>query len=444
VATDGASLYTHIIKLDWLNVTPLFNPNENWHCAARRIFKNYVFDEKKFVSHPDKLNAHRFAEDAFELAHFRVASNAIRLSNELLLSMIPLFNPRHELEACGEHIFSSFRRVAESGMYVNGEEGRIFESQLAEYCRIPHAVSVSSGTAALELLLRADGVGRGTKVVTTAHTFVAVLEAILSVGAEPLFVDIDDDTWQMPSGRWPDDVVIACHLYGGFSAGVWSNARLVYEDASQSFGGKLNGRALGTFARAGAISLYPTKNLSAMGDAGVIITGDIDLASRLRALRNHGQTAPQVHDYCGTTGRMDEIQAAILSDKLRHLESFLHGRRQAASFYVKHIGDLPLKLPPEAVGYTAAPNLFVVRSQARDKLSEFLRSRGIITGVHYPTPLHLMPAYRNQPWAQVSLPHTERLCAEILSLPLWVGITPEAQAQVVSAIREFFGVGGLS
>lgn len=356
--------------------------------------------------------------------------------------MIPLFNPIPELEACGEQIFSAFRRVAESGMYVNGEEGRNFESQLAEYCRIPYAVGVSSGTTALELLLRAGGVGRGTKVVTTAHTFVAVLEAILSAGAEPFFVDIDDETWQMPCGEWPNDVVIVCHLYGGFSAGVWSKACRLYEDASQSFGGMLDGRPLGTLTRAGAISLYPTKNLSAIGDAGVIITGDVDLATRLRALRNHGQTAPQVHNYCGTTGRMDEVQAAILSEKLKRLESFLHARRKAASFYVRHLSDLPLKLPVEAAGYVAAPNLFVIRTEARDKLREFLRARSITTGVHYPTPLHLMPAYSHQPWAQASLPNTERLCAEILSLPLWAGITTEAQARVVSEIRQFFGIGG--
>lgn len=352
---------------------------------------------------------------------------------------IPVFNPKYELEPCCKQIQYAFERVARSGIYVNGTECQQFERRFAELCQIPFAVGVSSGTMALELLLRADGVEAGARVITTAHTFVAVLEAILAVDAEPVFVDIDPETWQMPCGEWPNDVVIVCHLYGGFSAGVKATARLLYEDASQSFGGVFQGTLLGTLGRAGAISLYPTKNLSAMGDAGVIITRDEGLASRLRALRNHGQTMPQVHDYCGTTGRMDELQAAILAEKLSRFDSFLDARRHAAEFYFSHLEGLPLRFPSDVDDYTSAPNLFVVRCEARDELQTFLRARGVMTGIHYPTPLHKMPAYRDQPWAQVSLPRTELLCDEILSLPLWFGITEEDQEHVVSVIREFFG-----
>jgi dTDP-4-amino-4,6-dideoxygalactose transaminase len=352
--------------------------------------------------------------------------------------MIPLFNPQYEFEMCRETILNAFRRVAESGIYVNGAECERFESMLAASCEASHAVGVASGTMALELLLRADNAGHGTRVVTTAHTFVAVLEAILAVNAEPLFVDIDPETWQMPAGHWPHESVIVCHLYGGVSEAVKSSARLLYEDASQSFGGSLDGHPLGTLARAGAVSLYPTKNLSAIGDAGVIMTNDAELASRLRALRNHGQSTPQVHDYCGTTGRLDEVQAAILSEKLKHFNRFLEARRQASRFYHEHLSDLPLRFPKEIHGSVAAPNLFVLRTEARDELQEHLKAQGIKTGIHYPTPLHRMPAYRDRSWSQVSLPHTERLCAETLSLPLWAGITPEQQRQVVDAVRAFF------
>jgi dTDP-4-amino-4,6-dideoxygalactose transaminase len=356
--------------------------------------------------------------------------------------LIPLFNPSLEFDICGTPGFETFTRVGESGMYVSGVECVRFEIELAQRLQIPFAIGVSSGTMALELLLRADGVGRGDKVVTSAHTFVAVVEAILSTGAEPMFVDIDPDTWQMPPGNWPDAVVMVCHLYGGASAAVRSTARLLYEDASQSFGGSLEGRRLGTLTRAGAISLYPTKNLSAMGDAGVVITSDEDLACRLRALRNHGQTAAQVHEYRGTTGRLDEIQAAILCEKLKRFDSFLKARREAARYYLEHLQDLPLGFPQDLPQSNSAPNLFVVRTEARDRLKKFLASQEITTGIHYPTPLHLMPAYRDQPWAQVSLPETERLCAEILSLPLWVGISPQQQARVVETIRKFFGADG--
>lgn len=158
--------------------------------------------------------------------------------------MIPLFKPELEFAICKEEVLCAFRRVAESGIYVNGAECQRFELMLAEFCGASYAVGVASGTMALELLLRADGAAHGTRVVTTAHTFVAVVEAILAVNAEPLFVDIDPETWQMPVGQWPDDLLIVCHLYGGISEAVKSSARLLYEDASQSFGGLLNYRPL--------------------------------------------------------------------------------------------------------------------------------------------------------------------------------------------------------
>lgn len=352
---------------------------------------------------------------------------------------VPLFDPRQEMDVCLKGGHEGFDRIARSGMYVNASECQRFEEEIQAYFQSPYAIAVASGTTALELLLRADGVGRGDRVVTSAHTFVAVIEAILHTGAEPLLVDIDPLTWQMPAGHWPDDAVIACHLYGGACAAILSKARLLYEDASQSIGGTFEGTYLGTLTRAAAISLYPTKNLSAMGDAGIILTSDAALASRLRALRNHGQAVAQVHDYCGTTGRMDEIQAAILSEKLKRFGAFIEARRRAAHFYADRLKDLPAHLPQPLRGSQDAPNLFVIRCQARDELKAFLQAQGIGTGIHYPTPIHQMPAYRNCRWAQVSLPHTEQLCAEILSLPLWVGISPEQQDCVAGAVRAFFG-----
>lgn len=359
-----------------------------------------------------------------------------------MITEVPLFNPKIELKVCGDDIDRAFHRVSTSGMYVNGSECSSFERELTGYCNVPFAIGVSSGTMALELILRADEVGKGIRVVITAHTFVAVLEAILAVGAEPLFVDIDPNTWQMPVGNWSNYVVLVSHLYGGVSPAVQSEARLLYEDTSQSFGGKLNDQLLGTFSRASAISLYPTKNLSAMGDAGVIITGDADLAYRIRAIRNHGQIAPQVHHYTGTTGRLDEIQAAILREKLKRIDFFVVERKQIAQFYLDHFRDLPLRFPKQILGSSDSPNLFVVRTNARGELREFLRARNVITGIHYPTPLHLMPAYCTQLWAQVSLPQTESLCDEILSLPLWTGMNVDSLKSVVNAVREFFGADG--
>lgn len=353
-------------------------------------------------------------------------------------SIIPLFNPKQELIACGEVLFNKIQDVANNGIYVNGDRTAEFENCFTKKFQAPFAVAVSSGTTALELMLRAEEVGHGNRVVTSAHTFVAVLEAILHVGAEPLLIDIDPHTWQMPAGNWSEEVVIVSHLYGGASAAIESQARLLYEDASQSLGATLNGNYLGTLSRVAAVSLYPTKNLSAMGDAGIILTSNEKLANRLRAIRNHGQIHPQVHDYCGTTARMDEIQAVILKEKLGHFDKFLTARRNAAKYYDEYLCDLPLKFPLQLEGTESAPNLYIVRCSQRNELKQFMAERGIISGIHYPTPFHLMPAYKNQAWAQVTLPHTEQLCDEILSLPLWVGILEEQQSRVVSAIREFF------
>jgi len=351
---------------------------------------------------------------------------------------IPLFRPQAEIDECRAGVEGAIWRVIASGTYVNGPECQHFEDAVAQWCGVPFAVAVSSGTMALELLLKADGVGPGCRVVLTAHTFVAVLEAILAVGAEPTFVDINPETWQMPTGNWPGSTVIVSHLYGSASAATGSTCQQLYEDASQSFGGLLNGARLGTLSRAAAVSLYPTKNLSAVGDAGVILTSDGDLALRLRALRNHGQTAPQVHEYVGTTGRIDELQAAILCEKLQMLDKFVEQRQRAARFYTDELSSLPIRLPTEVPGSVPVPNLFVLRTDDRERLRSTLQAKGIGTGIHYPTPLHKMSAYRNKQWAAVSLPETEALCRETLTLPLWAGISAEEQARVVQAVRVHF------
>jgi dTDP-4-amino-4,6-dideoxygalactose transaminase len=347
---------------------------------------------------------------------------------------IPLFRPQVEVDACEGAVEQAFARVARSGVYVNGPETERFETALAEWFGIGHAVALSSGTTALEWMLRAEGIGPGTSVVLTAHTFVAVLEAILAVGAEPRFVDIDPVTWQMPRVDGGGDVVLVSHLYGALSPAVASSGARVYEDASQCVGATLAGRRAGTLTRAAGVSLYPTKNLAALGDAGVLLTADGDLAARMRALRNHGQTGHQLHTLCGTTARIDEVQAAILSAKLPRLDAFVEERRRIWRVYRDALADV-VEFPSNLPDSEPAPNLCVIRVPHRDALRRALDAGGIATGVHYPTPLHKMPAYRDAPWAKVALPHTERLCDEIVSLPLWVGISNEQLERVVAAVR---------
>jgi dTDP-4-amino-4,6-dideoxygalactose transaminase len=348
---------------------------------------------------------------------------------------IPLFRPQGEVAACNGSIERAFARVSASGVYVNGPETARFEEAFAQWSGSPHAVALSSGTTAIELLLRADGVGAGMSVTLTAHTFVAVLEAILAVGAEPRFVDIDPVSWQMPSLASDGDAVIVSHLYGSLSPAVNSAGRRVYEDASQCVGATLDGRRAGTLTRGAAVSLYPTKNLAALGDAGVLLTTDAALAARVRALRNHGQTEHQVHSLIGTTARIDEVQAAILCEKLQHLDAFVEARRKAWRFYREAL-DGAAAFPVAMESSVSAPNLCVLRVRDRRGLHSALAKEGIAAGVHYPTPLHRMPAYRDRAWAKATLPHTDRLCEEIVSLPLWVGITREQQERVVAVVRK--------
>ncbi len=351
---------------------------------------------------------------------------------------IPLFNPKRELDYCKNEILSAINKVVFSGSYINGLLVQQVERQISTRCHGFLAIGVSSGTMSLELMLQAVGVGKGTKVVTSASTFVAVIEAILRVGAKPHFVDIEPNSWQMPAGSWNDAAVIVCHMYGGASLAVNSKARWILEDASQSFGATYNSKMLGTFGLASAISMYPTKNLGALGDAGLVLTTDENIANKIRAMRNHGQTSHQEHIMSGTTGRLDELQAAILNEKLRFFEQFLDARRQAATYYRQGLVNLPIQMPETNANVVEAPNLFVVSTPCRDQLRDFLASRGIATGIHYPKPIHLMSAYQKFRWAKVNLPHSERLSKEILSLPLWAGISPNEQETVVAAIADFF------
>lgn len=351
---------------------------------------------------------------------------------------IPMFNPTNELAIIGYHnINKALEGVLKSGTYISGPAVLKFEEAAASYMGCKYAIAVSSGTMALELSLKATGVAAGDSVTINANTFVAVAEAIIAAGGKPHLVDTDAKNWQMPK-VFTENTVLASHLYGNASAAINSNTNILIEDASQSFGAKLNGKLLGGFAPITAVSLYPTKNLAATGDAGVIFTNNEAYAQKCRALRNHGQTGHQLHQFCGTTGRMDDMQAAILTLKLDHFERFLQERRHLAALYTHKLKDTPLKLPVTEPNLEPATNLFVVRTKYRDALRSHLEKQQIASGVHYPTPIHQMPAYASLPWAQVSLPEAELLALETLTLPLWVGMTEEQVNKVCNEIYRFF------
>ncbi len=365
---------------------------------------------------------------------------SVQEPSTICIDSIPLFKPEFEYNSCMPDILSSLDNVAQSGMYVNGPRTEQLEDLLGKFLQSAYVVGVSSGTIALELMIRAENICPGTEIVLTANTFVADLEAVLATGAIPSFIDIDPLTWQMPRLELPSSVLLVSHLYGNASPAIFSSAKLILEDASQGFGTLINNRYLGTWGNSAAISLHPTKNLSALGDAGIVITQRKEVMSTVKALRNHGQTSPQVHTYRGTTGRLDEFQAAVLIAKLKNFHSFASKKKTLTKLYQHILNSTPLELPNILPGCQSVTSIFVVRTKDRDNLRKFLKNSKIQTGIHYSTPLHRMPAYEKQPWAQVNLPETEKLCKEILTLPLWVGMSYNEILYVGNKIREYYGI----
>jgi dTDP-3-amino-3,4,6-trideoxy-alpha-D-glucose transaminase len=360
------------------------------------------------------------------------------------------FNDLKPLHAgLADEIQAAVRRVFERGWYVLGPEVEAFEAAFARYHGVPHAVGVASGTDALELALRAADIGPGDEVVTVAHTAVATVCAVERAGATPVLVDVDPDTGTMdpraaraaltPRTR----ALLPVHLYGhpaDLDALHELAARhhlLLVEDCAQAHGARHDGRLAGTVGDLGTFSFYPTKNLGACGDGGAVLTRDARLAERLRRLRNYGQEVRYQHLMRGVNSRLDELQAAILAVKLAHLDGHNAERRRLAAVYAQHLRGV--RLPAEAGrGADVYPvyHLYVVRHPERDRLRESLRRRGVGTLVHYPVPVHRQPAYADLGYGPGSLPVTERLAAEVLSLPLYVGLRPDEVRAVAAAVAD--------
>jgi dTDP-4-amino-4,6-dideoxygalactose transaminase len=338
------------------------------------------------------------------------------------------------------------QRVMERGWFVLGPEVEAFEMAFARYHGVPHAVGVASGTDAIELALRAGGIGPGDEVITVAHTAVATVCAIERTGATPVFVEIDPKTYTMDpiaalaAVTRRTRALVPVHLYGhpaeldALRSLADRHHLLLVEDCAQACGARHRQRPVGTIGHLGAFSFYPTKNLGAWGDGGAILTRDSALADRLRRLRNYGQTAHHQHLERGINSRLDELQAAILSVKLAHLDALNDERRRLAALYRKGLSGMPLPAEREEVRHVY--QLYVVRHRNRDGLREALRRLGVATLIHYPQPIHRQPAYANLGYGPGSLPVTERVASEVLSLPLYVGMKESDVASVARALWE--------
>lgn len=363
-----------------------------------------------------------------------------------MASTIPFNDLRPRFEADSPSYRAAVERVFARGWYVLGPEVEAFETEFADYLGAKHAIGVANGTDAIELALRAAGIGAGDEVITVAHTAIATACGIERSGATPVFVDIRPDDYTLDPRLIPPAVtprtraIVAVHLYGQparlreLRAVADRLGLLFIEDCAQAHGARYAERPVGTFGHAATFSFYPTKSLGAFGDGGAVVTSDEAIASRVRRLRNYGQTDRYCHEESGGfNSRLDEMQAALLRVSLRRLNADVAERQRLADRYLSKL-RVPA-LPCSSPGTDHAYHLFVVRHPDRDRFREELHRRGVETLVHYPIPVHLQPAYAHLEGKAGDLPETERAAREVVSLPLFVGMTREQQDAVIAAVN---------
>jgi dTDP-4-amino-4,6-dideoxygalactose transaminase len=361
------------------------------------------------------------------------------------VSQVPYLDLHAAVEELHAETDGAIRRVLESGRYILDSEVEAFEQEFAAFCDVRHCIGVGNGLDALQLLLRALGVGPGDEVVVPAYTAVATWMAVTLVGATPVGVDVDGMTWNLDPERVEaaltprTKAVIAVHLFGQ-PAAVDALAELteargiaLIEDAAQAHGARYDGRRVGGLARGAAFSFYPTKNLGALGDGGAVTTDDDELADTVRRLRTYGWRERDVSELKGLNSRLDELQAAVLRVRLRRLERWTRRRAEIADVYLRAF-DQRVTTPTVAASSEPAWHLFVIAVDERDNLRARLAERGVGTLVHYwPLP-HLTPAFRADGWKEGSLPVAERLASSSVSLPLYPQLGDSACHKVVEAV----------
>ena len=365
--------------------------------------------------------------------------------------MIAQADPKAGYLAQKQEIDAAVAGVLARGAYILGPEVDAFEVEFASFIGTGFAIGVASGTDAITLVLKALGIGPGDGVATVSHTATATAAAIELAGATPVLVDVEPESFGMGPAALerllkapplPIRAVVPVHLYGrpapiaAIMALAERHGAVVLEDASQAHGAAVDGRRVGGFGAAGAFSLYPTKNLGAFGDAGVLVTRDQELAARARRLREYGWRRRFVAETPGMNTRLDELQAAILRVKLRRLDEANARRRAIARAYAEGLDGLPLARPGEGAGETCVWHQYVIRCDDRDGLRARLGEAGVGTAIHYPAPVHLQDAYAGRlPLGPGGLPVTEQLAGEILSLPIYPELGDDAVGKVIEAVR---------
>jgi dTDP-4-amino-4,6-dideoxygalactose transaminase len=365
---------------------------------------------------------------------------------------IPQMDLAAQYAAIGAEIREAVTRVMASQKFVLGREGAALESEIATRCGVQHGVGVASGTDALILALRAAGVSAGDEVILPPFTFVATGSAVSALGAKPVFADIEPDTFNISPSEIARNItprtraIIVVHLYGlaadmePIRAIAGPSGIPIIEDNAQAIGATYRGKPAGALGDVACISFYPTKNLGAYGDAGMIVTDSAEMDARLRTLRNHGQSSRYTSVEPGWNSRLDEIQAAILRVKLRYLRRWECARRAHAAMYSKLLAAVrPAITPRIPVSYGHVFHQYTIRVPRRDELQKFLSERKIGNAVYYPIPLHLQPIYASLNHHQGTFPQSERAADEVLSLPMFPELRPEQVQRVAETIAEFYG-----
>lgn len=362
---------------------------------------------------------------------------------------IPVIDLKKQYESIRPELDDAISRVLAKGSFILGAEVVAFEQEFAEYCEVPYAVGVASGTEALQLALLACGVGENDEVLTTAHTAVATVSAIEATGAHPVLVDIDLNRYALNPNLLAQSItprtraIIPVHLYGcpvdmnPVIRFAREKKLFVVEDCSQAHGALYERRKVGSLGDIAAFSFYPTKNLGAFGDGGAVVTDNAELAEKVRLLRQYGWKEHYISSVKGINSRLDELQAGILRVKLRHLDEWNLRRRELANLYYELLAETELVLPALPENSSHVFHQFVIRHPQRDALKNYLKERGIYSLIHYPVPIHLQPAYAELGYSAGSLPNTKLASREVLSLPLYPELTEEKIKRVCQNVIDF-------
>jgi dTDP-4-amino-4,6-dideoxygalactose transaminase len=361
---------------------------------------------------------------------------------------IPMVDLKAQYEAIKEEINNAVLGVIQSTHFILGPQGKSLEEEIAHYHGVKHAVGVASGTDALHLALLAAGIKRGDEVITTPFTFIATAEAISYVGAVPVFVDIDPDSFNIDSSKIAPALtrktkaIIPVHLYGqpadmdGLMELAKKHGLKVIEDCAQSFGAEYHGKKTGAIGDLGCFSFFPSKNLGGYGDGGMVITNDNDLAEHLLSLRNHGSKVRYHHEEVGFNSRLDEIQAAIIRVKFKHIDAYNAMRRNNAALYSRFLADPGIRTPSEQSRTKHVFHQYTIRVKNRDAVKQKLDAGRITSSmIYYPVPLHQQAAYKELGMKPGSLPVSELVAREVLSLPMYPELTEEQIKQVAGAVK---------